>query len=110
MLSAEEPIARLRHEGPPKMISAITSAAHESLKLASASQAQPAANSAAQSLPKAQPQSTAQPVTDTVQISTAAQAALRETLETPAQTAKEASSGDRQAQRLLAKEAAASKV
>ena len=37
----------------------------------------------------------------------AAQAALREALETPAQTAKEAGTGDLQAKRLLAKEAAA---
>jgi hypothetical protein len=44
---------------------------------------------------------------DRVQLSSAAQAALRETVETPAQTAKEASSGDAQAKRLLAKEEAA---
>jgi hypothetical protein len=43
---------------------------------------------------------------DTVQISNVAQALLKETLETPAQTTKEASGGDRQAIRLLAKEAA----
>jgi len=45
--------------------------------------------------------------TDTVQLSSAAQAALQEALETPAQTAKEASTGDPQARRLLAREAAA---
>ena len=44
--------------------------------------------------------------TDTVTISSAAQAAQKELSETPAQTAIEASGGDRQAQRLLAKEAA----
>jgi hypothetical protein len=44
---------------------------------------------------------------DTVQLSSAAQAALREALETPAQTAKEAGTGDLQAKRLLAKEEAA---
>ncbi|MGD0282978.1 MAG: hypothetical protein ABSB95_11520 [Dissulfurispiraceae bacterium] len=44
---------------------------------------------------------------DTVQVSSAAQAALQEATETAAQTAKEASAGDHQAQRLLAKEAAA---
>lgn len=44
---------------------------------------------------------------DTVQLSSAAQAALREAMETPAQTAKEAGAGDVQAKRLLAKEAAA---
>jgi hypothetical protein len=46
---------------------------------------------------------------DTVQISSAAQAAqaaTKEILETSAQTAKEAAGGDHQAQRLLAKEAA----
>lgn len=48
--------------------------------------------------------------TDTVQISNAALAAMQEAVETPAQTAKEASGGDHQAQRLLAKEAAATKM
>ena len=41
---------------------------------------------------------------DTVQISTAAQAALQESRETQAQTAKEAAHGDRPAVKLLAKE------
>ncbi|MGA2151331.1 MAG: hypothetical protein ABSG48_04100 [Geobacteraceae bacterium] len=52
-------------------------------------------------------------VMDTVNVSaaakaasTAAKAALQEATETPAQTAKEAQSGDRLAQRLLAKEKA----
>ena len=45
--------------------------------------------------------------TDPVQIANAAQAALKEATETPTQTAKEAQSGDRQAQKLLAKESAA---
>jgi hypothetical protein len=48
--------------------------------------------------------------TDSVQLSQAAQAmlaALQEASETPAQTAQEASLGDLQAKRLLAKEAAA---
>jgi len=44
---------------------------------------------------------------DTVQLSSAAQAALKELTETPAQTAQEAGGGDLQAQRLLAKETAA---
>lgn len=44
---------------------------------------------------------------DSVQLSSAAQAALREAMETPTQTAKEAGTGDAQAKRLLAKEAAA---
>jgi hypothetical protein len=42
-----------------------------------------------------------------VQLSSAAQAALREATETPAQTAKEAGAGDHQAKALLAKQAAA---
>lgn len=42
--------------------------------------------------------------TDAVQLSNAAQAALKEASETPAQTAKEAGSGDMVAKRLLAKE------
>jgi hypothetical protein len=54
------------------------------------------------------PESRPQPVPqDSVQLSSAAQSALRESTETPAQTAKEASSGDMQAKRLLAKEEAA---
>lgn len=50
---------------------------------------------------------------DTVQLSAAAQAAataFQEAMETPAQTAQEAGRGDLQAQRLLAKEAAAKPV
>ena len=50
---------------------------------------------------------------DTVQLTGPAQAALaalKETRETPAQTAKEANSGDLQAQRLLAREATAKSV
>jgi len=43
---------------------------------------------------------------DKVQLSSEAQAALRETVETPAQTAKEAGSGDMQAKRMLAKQEA----
>lgn len=43
---------------------------------------------------------------ENVTLSSAAQAALQEALETPAQTAKEAGTGDMQARRLLAKEAA----
>lgn len=62
------------------------------------------------------PQSGTEPQ-DTVHLSSAAQAhlsaikaATQEAAETPAQTAKEAQSGDMQAQRLLAKEAAAAKA
>ena len=45
-----------------------------------------------------------------VQISDAAMAALKEATETPAQTAKEASAGDQQAKKVLAKEEAAVKA
>lgn len=49
----------------------------------------------------------AQPTpTDTVQVSNAARQAVQETIETPAQTSKEAAGGDPQARRLLAREAA----
>jgi hypothetical protein len=78
------------------------SAAHASAKPAVASQ-KPA---------PAQPQPVAKthvPV-DTVHISNAAQSALQEATETQLQTAKEARGGDRQAQRLLAKETAAKKA
>jgi hypothetical protein len=54
--------------------------------------------------PPSTAKATASPtVADTVQISSAAQALAKESLETPAQTAKEASAGDPQAIRLLAK-------
>ncbi len=53
------------------------------------------------------PEPKPQPVPiDMVQLSSAAQAALREVVETPAQTAKEAGSGDMLAKRLLAKQEA----
>jgi hypothetical protein len=59
----------------------------------------------------AQSAQSTQSVKDTVSISSAAlsalKAALQEATETSAQTAKEANSGDLQAQKLLAKEAAA---
>jgi hypothetical protein len=55
------------------------------------------------SQPKRKPAAAAN---DTVQLSTIAQAALQEAIETFAQTTKEANSGDRQAKRVLAKETA----
>ena len=54
--------------------------------------------------PKSKPETTP---TDTVQISSAAKVVLQEASETPTQTAQEARRGDRQAQRLLARQAAA---
>jgi hypothetical protein len=56
---------------------------------------------------QSQPPSSGTIPADTVQISSAAQAALKEATETQAQTAREANGGDHQAQRLLAREAAA---
>ena len=72
--------------------------------VASSTPTQPVAQSKPVDVKKTQakPQQT---TNDKVQISNAAQAALQEMTETSAQTAKEASAGDHQAQRLLAKEA-----
>jgi hypothetical protein len=71
--------------------------------------AQPTVSSQKSAPTKPQSTSTSQ---DSVQLSSTAQAALAalaEATETPAQTVKEAGTGDLQAQRLLAKETAASK-
>lgn len=82
----------------------------------SATQTQPAVQSApvkqkapqSTSVDQKSTQSKPQPTTtDTVKLSNAALVAAQEATETPTQTAKEAMSGDWQAQRLLAKEAAA---
>lgn len=81
------------------MISGVNSAAQT--QPITEAQARPAAKPATQSQP------TTSTATDTVQISSAAQAALKEAMETSTQIAQEASKGDHQAQRLLAKEAAA---
>jgi hypothetical protein len=81
------------------MVNPVTLAQQTEPTTASAAQAKPAANSATSNQKATQSQtssSTHGPV-DTVQISTAAQ------------TAHEAAGGDHQAQRLLAKEAAAEK-
>jgi hypothetical protein len=65
-----------------------------------------ASNAAAASVNKEATQSKPQPAAvDTVQISSGAKAALQEATETTFQTAKEARSGDLQAQRLQAREA-----
>ena len=94
------------------MASAITNTTQADTTAASATLAPPAAKSATSSQKSAQsqPPSTVSTPADTVQISSAAKAALQEALETRAQTANEARSGDHQAQRLLAKEAAARKT
>jgi hypothetical protein len=85
------------------MISAITSAHQAEPPVA----AQPKAGSSATSSQKpAQTASSSSIPTDTVRLSNAAQASIKESLETSVQTAREAAGGDHQAQRLLAKEAA----
>jgi len=88
------------------MISAISSLAQPNSTV-DATQTEPAAK-AVTSSPKpavSQAPPAAPVVSDTVQISNAARA-IQEAIETPVQTAREARSGDRQAQRLLAREAA----
>jgi len=65
------------------------------------------------SSPKAapsKPTSTTHVPQDTVQISGAAQTALQEASETPAQTAAEAQKGDRQAQDLIARHTPTKKI
>jgi hypothetical protein len=97
-------MADMHLRGDPEMTSPVSNV----------NQSQPVYQSTATSSQKpAQPKS--QPAAgsstpDTVQLSSTAQAALaaaQEAKETPAQTAREASGGDRQAQRLLARENAA---
>jgi hypothetical protein len=78
------------------MINAVTSTPHAPA-VTIAPKAAPASQAAAKPQPAA--------ANDTVQISAAAQA-LKEAIENPAQTAREAASGDQVARRLLAKEAA----
>jgi hypothetical protein len=77
-----------------------------------APQSEPVVNAAPatqQAAPPKAPSTTSTPK-DSVQISNAAQAALQEIIETPVQTAKEARTGDHQAQTLLAKETTAQKT
>ncbi len=62
----------------------------------------PVARPGAQHHPAPQPAA----ISDTVQLSSAAQAVLKEVLESSAQTSQEAAGGDMQAQRLLARETA----
>jgi hypothetical protein len=90
------------------MVSSVTSAVQAERADVYPAQAQSTSKVAAD--PKSQgsqPQSTASTVKDTVNISSAAKAALQEATETSAQTAQEARSGDLQAQRRLAKAEAA---
>ena len=71
--------------------------------------AKPAAAASQKAAPAQAQAKAGAPIHDTVKISNAAQSALQEAVETSVQTAQEARGGDRQAQRLLAKEAAARK-
>lgn len=89
------------------MAIAITAATPADPSAAGVAQAPPVQKSATQSqqTTQSQPQST-----DTVKITNAGQTALQESLEPQTQTATEASKGDHQAQRLLAKELAAQKT
>jgi hypothetical protein len=74
--------------------------------VSSATHAQATAKPAAQATAQPAAQSKPQPAhTDTVQISAAA-LALKEAIENPVQTAREAAAGDAQAKRRLAREAA----
>ena len=77
-------------------------------------QTQPVAQSTKPSTQKpTQPEPKSVTITDSVQLSKAGQAmlaAVQEAIEMPAQTAQEARGGDLQAQRLLAKEAAAKSI
>jgi hypothetical protein len=73
--------------------------------VAAASQAQPVAQPA-DARPQARAPDPYAVPTDTVQLSSAAQAALQEARETPTQTAKNAGTGDLQTKRSLAKETA----
>jgi hypothetical protein len=89
------------------MAIAIPSNVHTAPEVQAASQPKPAA-----ATPKPAPaQASSKAITPaaTVNISSAAQSALQESQETQTQTVKEASHGDRQAGRLLAKESAAKK-
>jgi hypothetical protein len=94
------------------MSNAITVANQAAPPAVSQAQAQAAPQAAAANQKASQPQAAAKtpPPIDTVQISTAAQSALQESRETSTQTAQEASRGDHQAARLLAKQAAEKKA
>ena len=89
------------------MVSSITSATHVRFAASTAAPVQRPKVSTESDQSKSHP---AAVPTDTVQLSSAAQAmlaAMQEARETPAQTSQEALGGDRQAQRLLARQAAA---
>jgi len=80
------------------MINSVSGSTHAQATAQAATQPAAVTEQLAPSKPQPAP-------TDTVQISAAA-LALKEAIENPAQTAREAASGDLQAKRLLAREAA----
>ena len=87
------------------MISTVTNAPQPATQpTTSTTKTKPRAHSTPVKQQSAQPKP--QPATDTVKLSDAALTFAQEATETPQQTLKEAMSGDSQAQRLLAKEAA----
>ena len=92
------------------MPDAVTSPSHVDLPAATAVQPEPRSGTSTQKLPPSQPPAAIKSRADSVQISSAAQAALQEALETQTQTRKEAANGDPQANRLLIRQASAQKV
>lgn len=91
------------------MANAITNVVQNQAAAAQSNLAAKATAVPSQKAAPVQAQAKAAPIQDTVKISSAA-SVLQEAVETPVQTAQEARGGDRQAQRLLAKEAASKKV
>jgi hypothetical protein len=92
------------------MPNAVTSLSHVDPPAATAIQPEPRSATATQKLPQSQSPAAIKAPADSVHISSAAQAALQEALETQTQTRKEAANGDPQANRLLIRQAAAQKV
>ena len=91
------------------MPNAVTSLSHVDPPAATAIQPEPRSATSTQKLQSQAPAAIKAPI-DSVQISSAAQAALQEALETQTQTRKEAANGDPQANRLLIRQAASQKV
>jgi hypothetical protein len=81
----------------------MTSPISSAIQAPPVAQDQPTARSTSEDPKATESQPQAAEATDTVQISSAAENALLEATETAVQTAKEARSGDRQAQRLMVK-------
>lgn len=92
------------------MPNAVTSLSHVDPPATTVIQPEPRSAISTQKLPQSQPPAAIKAPADSVQISSAAQAALQEALETQTQTRKEAANGDPQANRLLIRTAAAQKA